>query len=216
MPGLQHLLQQALSGSEIAAFVACLKNGVVRDRIVRHTLGCHLAEDLQRLREILLQPAALDECRVQDRVLMNAILLHVCENVKRLIQATAFHTRVDHATVGLLVCAAALLIHLLPNLQDLLNISRLPVGLHQDPQGDWRGLDLQLTHPLHSRFCPGEIPQSATNVKQRVEKHVIHIPGLRFDKPLHKVDAPVDARQIQLEATVADRLHQQPRDAELV
>mmetsp|Transcript_140567 Transcript_140567/g.449316 ORF Transcript_140567/g.449316 Transcript_140567/m.449316 type:complete len:389 (-) Transcript_140567:810-1976(-) len=67
-----HLPKQALGGRQVVALDASIQDGVVGDSVVWHTLGGHLAEQLQGIWQVLVQAVALDESRVQDRVLVLA------------------------------------------------------------------------------------------------------------------------------------------------
>mmetsp|Transcript_36061 Transcript_36061/g.103734 ORF Transcript_36061/g.103734 Transcript_36061/m.103734 type:complete len:391 (+) Transcript_36061:1244-2416(+) len=204
----QHLLQQPLSRMQVATFHTSVEDRVVRDSVVGHILCGHLAEQLDRVGEVLVETVALDQSCVQNRVLVLAGLLHVREDLKGLGQIPALDACIDHAAVCDSVGVAPLLVHVVPCLQHLLQVAGLAVCLDQNAQRHRRGLHAELPHALDGRLKTREVLQAAASVEECIEENLVDILRLSFDETLDQADAAVNPRPAQLGATVADGLHE--------
>mmetsp|Transcript_152872 Transcript_152872/g.266482 ORF Transcript_152872/g.266482 Transcript_152872/m.266482 type:complete len:272 (+) Transcript_152872:670-1485(+) len=134
--GRGDLPEELLRCGQVATFHASIDDGVVGDRVVRDALLRHLSEEIQGSLQVLLKAVALDERRVQDSIAVLASLAHALEDLLCIVQAPALDAGIDHAAIRHGIGLHALLFHLAPNLQDLLNISRLTIGLYKDPESD--------------------------------------------------------------------------------
>mmetsp|Transcript_2177 Transcript_2177/g.6635 ORF Transcript_2177/g.6635 Transcript_2177/m.6635 type:complete len:235 (-) Transcript_2177:59-763(-) len=147
---------------------------------------------------------------------MFARLAHAFENLHGLLQVPAFDARVDHAAIGHSVCLAPLLLHLAPDLEDLLQVTSLAVGLHQDPEGHGRRGDLELAHFCHDCLQAAEVLEPAASVEECVEEHLVHVLGLHVYETLDQRNAPVDTRRVEARPAVPHCLHEHPRHSVLI
>mmetsp|Transcript_44469 Transcript_44469/g.127318 ORF Transcript_44469/g.127318 Transcript_44469/m.127318 type:complete len:308 (+) Transcript_44469:1852-2775(+) len=209
----RHLREDVLGRWNIGAFDADVDHGIIRDPVVRDPLRPHLAEQRERLPEVLLEPAALNESRVQYSVAVLLALLHIPEDLQGLLEAAALHARVDHAAARDGVRLRAFLRHAIPQVDHPRGVASLAVRLDQYAQGDVGGPHAQLLHAQHRLLEAREVPCPVAGIHQSVEQHLVRLPRVQLDELLGQVQGPVhQGRTDVVRRLVAHGQHQQPRD----